>query len=86
MPSSLEQVPLDGERLCWLALTRLPGIGGRRWKWLLERFGSARAIWEASPSALQKTPGIGPRLVEAILRARAEFDAPAEEERLRRLG
>lgn len=86
MPSSPERAPLGAERLYWLALTRLPGIGGRRWKWLLEQFGSAKAIWEASPAALQKTLGIGPGLVKAILRARAEFDALAEEERLWRLG
>ncbi len=43
-----------------------PGIGPRLRRQLLDRFGSATAIFEAAPSTLREVPGIGPKLCRAL--------------------
>jgi len=49
------------------ALEEIPGIGSGRRRLLLRRFGSLRAIREATPEALCEVPGITPRTANAIL-------------------
>ncbi len=49
------------------ALEEIPGIGRGRRRLLLRRFGSLRAIREATPEALCEVPGIGPQTASAIL-------------------
>ncbi|MEM7623795.1 MAG: DNA-processing protein DprA [Planctomycetota bacterium] len=53
-------------RLC-LWLTR--DLGPVRTAALLERFGSARGVLEASPAGLKSVRGIGPRLADSIVRS-----------------
>jgi excinuclease ABC subunit C len=48
------------------ALEEIPGIGKGRRRMLLRRFGSLRAIREASAELLCELPGITPRTAEAI--------------------
>ncbi len=68
----------DAERLDLLRLTLVPGAGPLTCRTLLEHFGSARAVFDASPSALQAIRGIGPKLAGKILSARREIDPAAE--------
>lgn len=42
----------DDERVCWLALHRAPDLGPRRFQTLLDRFGSAKAVFAASAEDL----------------------------------
>ena len=50
-----------------LALVSLPGFGLVRARALLERFGSLRAVFNASADELLSVPGIGPRHAETLL-------------------
>ena len=50
----------------WLALNAVPGLGARRAKLLLGRFGGPRAVLGAPSSELRKVPGIGPELTQGI--------------------
>ena len=42
----------DDERRFWLALHRLPGVGPKRFRQLLDHFGSIQAAWNAPPTQL----------------------------------
>ena len=48
------------------ALDDIPGIGPKRKRALLKRFGSARAISEASIEELARTDGMSQRLAETL--------------------
>jgi DNA processing protein len=61
-----------------LLLSMIPGVGPRTRRALLERFGSPAAALDAAPSDLRSVPGVGPKLVQKIARARGEIDASAE--------
>jgi DNA processing protein len=54
------------------------GVGPRTRISLLERFGSPEAVFEASPSQLRETPGVGAKLCERLIAARSEIDVAAE--------
>lgn len=47
-------------------LDELPGVGPERRKALLQHFGSARAVKQASAAELAKVPGFGPKLAERV--------------------
>lgn len=63
-----------------LRLSLVPGIGPRLRQLLLERFGSASAIFAASAAELRSVPGIGGKLAAAVSRANQEIDVAAEME------
>ncbi len=73
----------DGARY-YLALNRVEGLGPRRTRRLLARFGSAEGAWRASEPALAQV--VGPVLARRLAEARATLDLDRELERLRRLG
>ncbi len=50
----------------WLALSLIPGLGGRTGKLLLKAFGSAEGILAAGTRELEALPGVGPRVSNAI--------------------
>lgn len=50
----------------WLWLSSLPGIGARKFKQLVEHFGSPKAVWDAGHHQLAQIPGIG-KAIPAIL-------------------
>lgn len=50
---------MDRDELAWLALSRLPEIGGVRCRQLIARFGSVRAALEAPPGAWGEVVGAG---------------------------
>ncbi len=68
-----------------LRLSLVPGIGPRTWTSLIERFGEPRAVLSAAPSELREVPGIGSKLMHAIVAAH-EIDAAAQLELCRRSG
>ena len=61
-----------------LRLAMVSGIGPRLRRVLLERFGTAEAVFAAAPSELGDTPGIGPILRRRIVEACAQIDVDAE--------
>jgi DNA processing protein len=50
----------------WIALKSIPGIGNVNFPALLDKFGSAPAVFSASPAHLKETPGISTGISEAI--------------------
>jgi DNA processing protein len=61
----------------WIALTRVNGIGPRRFDLLVQSLGSARAVWEAEPPSLADA-GLDRRSVQALLAARKRVDPGRE--------
>ncbi|HEX4130501.1 MAG TPA: DNA-processing protein DprA [Pirellulales bacterium] len=59
-------------------LSLVPGVGPQLRRALLAHFGSAAAALAAAPSALRDVQGIGPKLSQAIARARDTIDVTAE--------
>ena len=55
----------------YLSLSFTPGLGSRKIKVLAEHFGGAQAVWEAEPDTLQEVEGVGPKLIQSLLKARA---------------
>ncbi len=69
----------DGEPL--LAAVRLAlvaGVGPRIRRALIERFGSAQAVFAAAPSELREVKGVGATLLGRLLAAEREIDVDAE--------
>lgn len=50
----------------WVALCLIPGIGGRTMSLLLDVFGSANAVFEASPTELRSLGRLNTKIVEEI--------------------
>jgi DNA processing protein len=50
----------------WIALKSIPGIGNVNFSALVDKFGSASAVFAASPAYLRETPGISKGISEAI--------------------
>lgn len=74
LPDKVPDNPLAAEiRLCLTS-----GIGPRTRQALLERFGTAQAVFAAAPSDLREVAGVGPKILRAISAARREIDVPAE--------
>ena len=61
-----------------LRLCLINGVGPKTRKSLLERFGTAKAVLEASPSQLREVHGVGPKLVQNIAEADHQIDVEAE--------
>ncbi len=76
----------DDERACWVAFTRVRGIGPMRFGKLLSFFGDAVTAWRAGRADLLAA-GLDARTTEALLEQRAKAPAPeAELETLARHG
>lgn len=61
-----------------LRLSLVPGVGPLTRQALLERFGSAEAVFAAAPSQLRAVAGVGTTLARKILAAHEEIDAERE--------
>ena len=57
---------MDQERLSFIALHRIPGIGDFLVKQLVSYCGSAEAVFKTPPAKLMKIPGVGELSVTAI--------------------
>jgi DNA processing protein len=69
-----------------ICLTMVPGVGPHTSRALLQRYGDAARVLDASISSLREVTGVGPKLAEKISRARREFEPEAELELCRRHG
>jgi DNA processing protein len=69
----------------WIALNMTPGIGPRAAAKLLERFGSAEAVYRATRAELEKLRLV-PEAVDSIIAREMHDKAEAELERVRQLG
>lgn len=54
------------ELLYRIALSKIPGIGNVLARQLVASFGSAKEVFKKPPGKLQKAPGIGPKLAQAL--------------------
>ena len=73
------------ERPYWVLLSMVDGIGPVWFNRLVDRFGGAKAAWNAPPLELARI-GLEQRAVRSLLDLRARVDAEAEWLRLERLG
>lgn len=64
---------INDERIFWVALNLVKGIGSVRLKALLAHFGEAHSAWEASPGALRNA-GLSEKVVKNLLKVRASVD------------
>lgn len=69
------------ERLFWVGLNLVKGIGAVRFQMLLDHFGDARTAWEASPAALGDS-GLSKKIVKNMVKVRASVDLHTIEEQL----
>jgi DNA processing protein len=69
---------LTDEERDLIALNLVTGIGPRLTAALLERFGSASAVLQASARELQEVPHLGPKVADALTRALANPDVARE--------
>ena len=61
------------ERACWLAWSKIPGIGPVLLKRIYEHFGSLAIAWETDPKTLLQVEGIGERLSEIVRQNRSHL-------------
>jgi len=73
------------ERLAWIGLSMVKGIGPVRFRRLVSHFGSARAALEAPPHMLEAA-GLPPTVTRALTRLRGSLDLPRLWERWRQRG
>jgi len=66
------------EKLCRLALTKIPKVGAITAKQLIAHCGSAMAVFKYSRKQLLAIPGIGPKLAEQINQKQALLEAEKE--------
>ena len=71
------------ERLAWVGLSMVKGIGPTRFRRLVTRFGSAQAAWQASHAAL-RAAGLPDGVVSALLTLRHDMDLSGMWERWQR--
>ena len=69
------------ERLFWVALNLVKGIGPVRFRSLLDYFGDPQSAWEAPPATL-RAAGMSKKIVDNLLKVRASVDLKAIWERL----
>lgn len=82
--AAVEPLEPTPELIDEITLGLVHGVGPRIRQTLLEAFGSATAVLDAAPSQLRAVPGVGPKLTDAIAKARQEIDAREELEFCRR--
>jgi DNA processing protein len=70
--------PVSAELRDSLTLHLVPGLGPRLTAALLERFGSARAVLQASATELREVPYVGSRVADAIRAAASHNETDAE--------
>src|SRR5262245_45288037 len=61
----------------WIALTRVSGVGPRRFDLLVQSLGSAKAVWETDASRLA-VAGLDRRSIESLIAARKKVDPGRE--------
>lgn len=69
----------------WVAFSRIPGVGTKRYQAMLARFGTLAHAWSATRSEL-KEAGLDQRTVRVIADERVSIEPDAEWERLEKVG
>jgi DNA processing protein len=69
---------MDSERLSFLALHRVPGIGGHLAKQLVSYCGSAEQVFKTPKGTLLKIPGVGKITADAIKSQNSYYEAEKE--------
>jgi DNA processing protein len=77
---------IDPDVLAAIRLNLVAGIGPRIQRALCDHFDSPAHVLDATPQELQAVPGVGPKLVSAIVEARATDAAEREVARCREAG
>ncbi len=77
---------MDALTRAYLSLALTPGLGPRKIKLLTEYFGDAERVYAASQAELLEVPGIGPKLAEAIEKARDSQEPEREMARAQETG
>lgn len=83
---SVEVNSPDSDLIDVLRLNLVPGLGPRTYQLLLQRFGTSRAILDASVSQLQEVQNVGPKLAMSLVTYGTEAAANEELARVRRAG
>jgi DNA processing protein len=73
-----------GEEVYWLALSKAPGIGLKRFYKLIKTFGDPRQVWQAGLSEL--SPVIGRKVAVDFIQFRRKFSMEKEWEQLEKGG
>lgn len=68
------------EKLYWLGFSLFPGVGAKKFSFLLEQFQSAKNAWEADAHSLQEV--LGEALTQKLLAFRTRISLEKEVERL----
>lgn len=76
---------MNDQKPFWIGFNLVKGIGAARVRSLLAAFGDLETAWNASPQAL-RSAGLGPKLVEGLLKIRAEVSLEKVCERIEDLG
>ncbi len=69
----------------WIAFSLVKGIGAVRFRALLDFFGCAEMAWNAPTDALRQA-GLSPKIIENLLKVRAQVSLDQLAERITRLG
>ena len=83
-PSAMAQSLTN--RDAYIAFNMMEQVGPVRVRNLVEAFGEARAVLEASETELARTPGVGRECAKSIAAGRTTIDPIAEEKRANKLG
>ncbi len=73
------------QKVFWVGLSLVPGIGPAKFRRLVESLGSPEAAWSARPAQLAAT-GLDRRTIESLVAARPRIDLERELAKLQRLG
>lgn len=86
MPEAATEPCVDADRLAAVRLALVPGVGPLIARNLLDRFGSAAAVFEQSIGQLQETPQVGAKVARAIIDPSTRVAAQRELARCRQSG
>jgi len=82
-PKDRRSVPAEKLQF-WIGFSKVPGIGPRRLRNLLDYYGDISAAWQANPGELRAI-GLDKRSVESLVKTRAAFDFEQELAALKKL-
>jgi len=70
----------------WVALSKVPGVGVRRFTQMIDYFGSPKVAWEAGTAELARVPGLPQAAAQALIETRSRLDPEQEFAELGRRG
>jgi DNA processing protein len=73
------------EKRFWIGFNLIKGIGAVRLQALIQHFGDLEVAWKAAPADLAEA-GLGRKVIERLIQARAEVDLPKLWERIESQG